>query len=62
MSETQLKILAVMKKAPSVTAAALAQECGLSEGGIRKNIARLKALGKLERTGSDKKGSWIVKN
>lgn len=62
LSETQLKILAVMKKAPSVTASALAQECGLSEGGIRKNIARLKALGKLERTGSDKKGSWIVKN
>ena len=32
----------------------------MSEYGIRKNIAKLKEAGVIERLGSDKNGSWKV--
>ena len=60
LSATQLKIVNAMKEDPMITAAKLAKLFGMSEYGIRKNIAKLKGAGVIERLGSDKTGSWKV--
>ncbi len=60
LSATQLKIVNAMKEDPMITAAKLAKLFGMSEYGIRKNIAKLKEAGAIERLGSDKTGSWKV--
>ena len=60
LSATQLKIVNAMKEDPMITAAKLARQFGMSEYGIRKNIAKLKEVGVIERLGSDKTGSWKV--
>ena len=60
LSATQLKIVNAMKEDPMITAAKLAKLFGMSEYGIRKNIAKLKEAGVIERLGSDKTGSWKV--
>lgn len=60
LSVTQLKIVNAMKNDPMITAAKLAKQFGMSEYGIRKNIAKLKETGVIERLGSDKTGRWKV--
>ena len=60
LSVTQLKIVNAMKNDPMITAAKLAKQFGMSEYGIRKNIAKLKEAGVIERLGSDKTGRWKV--
>ena len=60
LSATQLKIVNAMKNDPMITAAKLAKQFGMSEYGIRKNIAKLKEAGVIERLGSDKTGRWKV--
>lgn len=60
LNPTQLKIINAMKNDPMITAAKLAKQFGMSEYGIRKNIAKLKEAGVIERLGSDKAGSWKV--
>ena len=60
LNATQLKIVNAMKKDPMITAVKLAEQFGMSEYGIRKNIAKLKESGVIERLGSDKTGSWKV--
>ena len=60
LSVTQLKIVNAMKNDPMITAAKLAKQFGMSEYGIRKNIAKLKEEGVIERLGSDKTGRWKV--
>ena len=54
------KIVALMRKNPSITIAELVSELGMSRSGISKQIAKLKADGVIEREGSDKKGYWVV--
>ena len=60
LNPTQLKIINAMKNDPMITATKLAKQFGMSEYGIRKNIAKLKEAGVIERLGSDKNGSWKV--
>ncbi len=54
------KILRIMTEHPTITTALLAQEIGISTRAVDKQIAKLKALGQLQRVGADKGGYWKV--
>jgi Fic family protein len=54
------KILQLLAKTPTLSAKQLAQQLGLSSRAIEKNIAQLKADGRLKRVGAAKGGYWEV--
>ena len=60
LTQTQSKILAVVKLNPQIAIKDLAKEVGISEPGIKWNIKRLKERGKLDRKGTSRKGNWII--
>ena len=55
-----VKILALIAKDPDVTRERLAEAVGLSVRGVEKNLAQLKAAGKIRRVGGRKSGHWEV--
>jgi ATP-dependent DNA helicase RecG len=59
-SQSQEKILTIMKNNPKVSAKAIANEIGLTARGVEKCISNLKALGLIERVGASKGGYWKV--
>ncbi|MDO5576848.1 MAG: winged helix-turn-helix domain-containing protein, partial [Fibrobacter sp.] len=56
------KILYEIRKDSFTTLNQLVERTGLSRNGVRYVIDRLKADGILERTGSTKKGQWLIKS
>ena len=54
------EILEFIKRNPSATIQEMQDFSGLSSGGIRKAIQRLKAENLLRRVGPDKGGHWEV--
>lgn len=50
-----------MRDNPQITISELSKIIGMSNSGIKKNIAKLKEDGVIERVGSGKSGSWKVK-
>ena len=54
------KILELLKKYPDMTREGLAAEVGLSVRGVEKNLAQLKAEGKIRRVGGHKGGHWEI--
>ena len=54
------KILRIMVEQPTITTAILAKEIGISTRAVDKQIAKLKALGQLQRVGADRGGHWEV--
>jgi len=54
------KILQLLKAYPKYSAKKLANEIGISEKGVEKQLAILKADGLVKRDGPDKGGKWIV--
>ena len=52
------KILASLRRNPTVTIRELQDETGLSESGVKKIIRQLKAEGLIRRIGGDKGGHW----
>jgi len=54
------KILAVMKKLPTVTIAEMMDATGLSESGVKKIVRKLKDGNLIRRIGPDKGGHWEV--
>ena len=54
------KILRIMAEQPTITTAILAKEIGISTRAVDKQIAKLKALGQLQRIGADRGGHWEV--
>ena len=49
-----------MAEQPTITTAILAKEIGISTRAVDKQIAKLKALGQLQRVGADRGGHWEV--
>ena len=49
-----------MKTGLGITIASLSETIGIGHSGIKKNIAKRKEAGVVERLGSDKTGSWKV--
>lgn len=54
------KILELLTVHPEYSARKLAEVIGITEKGIEKQLARLKAEGRIRRDGPDKGGKWIV--
>lgn len=54
------KIIELLSRNPSMSMAALADEIGISQKGIEKQISKLKKDGVLRRIGPDKGGKWEV--
>ena len=54
------KILKSLGEFPEITRESLAAEVGLSVRGVEKNLAQLKAAGKIRRIGGRKGGHWEV--
>lgn len=54
------KILRLLKAHPDFSAKKLADEIGITEKGVEKQLAKLKAEGLIKRDGPDKGGEWIV--
>jgi ATP-dependent DNA helicase RecG len=57
---TSEKIIALLRINPRHSTRTLAAEIGISTKGIEKQLAKLKAEGKIERIGSAKGGHWLV--
>ncbi len=60
ITQNQEKILAAIKKDPTVSAQILSEKVGISARKIEENIAKLKKRGILKRIGPDKGGHWEV--
>lgn len=56
------KILELMSETPEITIIELSDKIGISTTAIENNIKYLKENGYIERHGSDKAGTWIVKD
>ena len=54
------KILQLLKAHPVYSAKKLADAIGITEKGVEKQLAKLKAEGLIRRDGPDKGGEWIV--
>jgi Fic family protein len=57
---TSDKIIALLRENPRHSARTLADVIGISAKGVEKQLAKLKASGKLTRVGSAKGGHWQV--
>jgi len=54
------KILNLMQQNPAITIHELAEEIGISDRAIKRQITRLKEQGQLIRIGADRGGHWQV--
>ncbi|MGM9819159.1 MAG: Fic family protein [Paludibacteraceae bacterium] len=61
-NKSERKILQLLSENPQFTRKELAEKIGITEDGIKKNIAQMKAAGWIERKGSNKNGYWVVIN
>ena len=59
-NKSELSILRLLADNPRLTRIELAVKVGISENGVKKIIANMKAAGWIERMGSNKTGYWIV--
>jgi ATP-dependent DNA helicase RecG len=60
-SETQKRIVALMKQNPKISAKAIATEIGIAPRNVEANIKTLKQAELIERVGSAKSGHWTVR-
>ena len=58
--KTASKILSVLRRNPDATRKDLVAVTGLTEDGVKWNLRKLKAAGRLRRIGPDKGGHWEV--
>ena len=59
-TETVERILRLMREQPAITVKLIAQQLGLSVGGVRYHVNKLKKDGIVEHSGSSKKGKWVI--
>ena len=60
LNNTEKQIIKLIAKNSAITQKELAIQIGLSEGGIRKAVTKLKNAGIIMREGSTKNGNWKV--
>ncbi len=60
VTETQKKILEILKTNPYITQTELAEIVGISRIHINKNMARLRDMKVIIRIGGDKGGHWEI--
>ena len=59
-AKSREKILSLLQIHPEYSAMKLSDEIGITEKAIEKQLAKLKAAGRIRRDGPDKGGIWIV--
>ncbi|MDE2798469.1 MAG: winged helix-turn-helix domain-containing protein [Gemmatimonadota bacterium] len=57
---TQERILALLKAEPELTQRMLAERIGLSLGGVKYHLTKLRAAGAIRHVGSVRAGRWEV--
>ncbi len=60
-NKSELSVLRLLANNPRLTRVELAEKVGMTENGIKKIVANMKAAGWIERMGSNKTGYWVVK-
>lgn len=60
-NKSELSVLRLLADNPSLTRVELAEKVGMTENGIKKIVANMKAAGWIERMGSNKTDYWVVK-
>ena len=58
--KSSLKIVVCMQEDKNITIPEIAKQIGITERGVKKQISKLKADGKIKRIGPDKGGYWEV--
>ncbi|GAB6393645.1 MAG: cell filamentation protein Fic [Treponematales bacterium] len=61
-SETIAELLRLLAENPNITRKELSEALHINPSAIQKHIAKLKKAGVLTRTGSDRKGTWVIKD
>ncbi|WP_449077528.1 winged helix-turn-helix transcriptional regulator [Ruminococcus sp.] len=61
LSEKNKELLDVLTNIPEVSQSMIAKELNWDVNTVKYYTKKLKKMGILERTGSSRKGSWIVK-
>jgi len=61
LNASQRTILQLMQPDPQVTARVIADHIGITQRQVEVNIADLKVRGLIERVGSARRGTWLVK-
>ena len=59
-NKSESTILRLLSEDPRMTRIQIAERIGISENGVKKIIANMKAAGWIERKGSNKNGYWDV--
>ena len=60
INATQEKILTLMQGNPSITAASISKNIGISLRSTEENIKKLRDKGILRREGTNRSGRWFV--
>ena len=59
-NKSEMAVLELLRDNAQLTRAELARRLALSDSGVKRILAKLKALGLIERLGSNKSGRWLV--
>lgn len=60
LTETQRKILELVRNNPSITHTIMAQQLSINEKTAKRATQALREYGVIRRDGSDKTGTWVV--
>lgn len=61
LTEKQKLLLDIFQNNPTITQKKIVESASLSRSTVQRTIKELTEMGRLERVGSKKTGSWIVK-
>ena len=61
IADNQKMLLGILRSEPTITQKEIIEWTSLSRSTIQRAIKELIAMGRLERIGSKKSGSWVVK-
>lgn len=61
LSDTERKIIALMKENPRITKAEIARLLGMSASGVKYNLQKLRDKEIVDRIGGSKLGNWVIK-
>ena len=62
LNDRQKRIIKLLRQEPTLSASQLAQQVSSTLRTVQRDLARLRYLGIISRTGSDKKGFWTITN
>ena len=60
-TEKQKLLLDILRNNPTITQKEIVESASLSRSTVQRTVKELIEMGRLERVGSKKTGSWIVK-